>query len=158
MTTESTQVRRPLGLASLLGAASCALGSAILLLLVALLVSGGAAAGAVAGGAVLAVAVFLFGALTVSLVATVLPSASLMVALLTYVLQLLLMTVVLAALASSTSMLDGDRGRWLAGGVVAAALTWSLAQLVLAIRRRIPVYDLELLASNIGETRVSVSR
>jgi ATP synthase protein I len=158
MTTESKQVRRPLGLAPLLGAASCALGSGLLLMLVALLVSGGSAAGPVMGGAALAIAVFLFGSLTVSLVATVLPSASLMVALLTYVLQLLLMTVVLAGLAASSTVLDGSRGRWLAGGVVAAALTWSLTQLVLATRRRIPVYDLELLASNIPATRVSVTR
>ncbi len=70
------------------------------------------------------------------------PSATVLVALVTYALQL----VVLAAVALSfvrNGVFDEtlDR-RWFGGGVALATAAWMVAQIVAATRARIPVYDL----------------
>lgn len=103
--------------------------------------SGSAAGwGALVGGAV-AGAFFAFGTVTVHLIASVLPQAALLVALLTYTLQVVLLLLVFLALDRSGIIghnLDRD---WLAGGVIAATAAWLIGQLVLFVRARIPVFE-----------------
>lgn len=79
-------------------------------------------------------------ALAVALVARVLPAASLLVALLTYTLQVVLLALVFAALVGSGWAGGAVSPRWLGAAVVTAALVWTGAQLVLLTRLREPIY------------------
>lgn len=142
MTTESTQVRPLSGVPTLLGAAGWCAAAAGVLALVGAIVSGSGAAAAGFAGAAIVLALFAWGALVVDLVATALPSATLITALITYGAQIATTGLVLAWVDRSGAFLD-DRG-WLAAGVVTGVLAWITAQIVLTVRRRIPVYDLPL--------------
>lgn len=141
MTTESQHHPRT-GASPLLGA----LGAGVVAVLVAMAIGGlvGARAGALgaAAGGALTLVVFALGTSLVSLVARVMPSASLMVALLTYVLQLLVLAVVIVGLDRA----DLDAGTfsraWFAAGVIVVTLLWMVGQLVTATRQRIPAFDL----------------
>ena len=109
---------------------------------VAALVDGGAAASGVLVGVGLVLVVLVGGSLMVDAVAGVLPVASLMVALLTFTLQVVLVLLLLAALDSSGLLEDVlDRG-WLGGGVIGATMLWLAVQVRLHTTTRLPVYDL----------------
>ncbi len=106
----------------------------VLAALLALLVAGaGAATGAAAGG-LLVVSFFTFGAFSVNLVATVAPRASMLFALLTYTLQVLLLAVVLVAVNRSDPDPSTFDQRWLAGTVIVGTLVWMAALLTGALR------------------------
>lgn len=143
MTTATTQVTPPAtGAGVLLGAASlAAAGGLVVAAAGALAGESGALLGALAGTAMV-VAVMLGGAVVVDLAAGVLPAAALLVALLTYTLQVVVLGAVLVALQRS-GLLEGtlDR-RWLGGAAIVAVLAWTFAHVALSTRRRIPVYDL----------------
>ena len=141
MTTESKQVHAPSGVGTLLGAASWALPAGLLVALLGFAVDGPTALYAGLAGALVTVAVLAGGALAVDAVARVMPAASLLVALLTYVCQLLVLTVALLGLADGA---DGTVTRWAAGATVGITLVWTIAHVVLATRRRIAVYDIVL--------------
>jgi len=125
-----------------------ALASAVTLVLgvatiaAAALLSGSAAAAGAAVGAGMVLVFFGLGALTVNAVAAVSPGASLMVALLTYVLQVLAVGVVFLVLDASGALDSRVDAEWLAGTVIAATLCWITAQVVAATRSRQPLYDL----------------
>jgi ATP synthase protein I len=70
-------------------------------------------------------AFFLFGALTTGFVAAHAPRASLLVALMTYTLQVLLLALLLAAVAGSPELQESLDERWLGGAVLAGALAWT---------------------------------
>lgn len=145
MTTEAARTPRDHrgGPATVLGGA--ALGSLVLGLAatgVGALVDGSAAAYGALAGTALVVVVFAFGSATVHAVAGLLPAASLVVALLTYALQLLVVLVVLSALDGSGLVGETLSRGWLAGAVICGALGWSFVQVALATRVRIPVYEL----------------
>jgi ATP synthase protein I len=93
-------------------------------------------------GAALVLFFFGFGALTVNFVAGRLPSAALLVAVLTYTLQVVLLAVVFVALTSSGATDNDVDPNWLGLTVIACTLTWIGAQIVGATRARIPAYDL----------------
>jgi ATP synthase protein I len=100
-----------------------------------------AAAGA-AVGLVMVLAFFGLGAVVLDVVAGVAPALSLLVALLTYTLQVVLVGLVFVGLSRSGllgSQLDAD---WVGGTVIAGTLTWLAAQVVTTVRTRRPVYDL----------------
>jgi len=100
-----------------------------------------AALGALIGAALL-VAVFAFGAFTVNAVAGVLPSAALLVALLTYTLQVVAMALAFVAISGS-GLLDETVSRdWLGGAVIVGTIVWMSVQLLVSTSRRIPIYDL----------------
>lgn len=143
MTTESKQVSTVpglgTGLGTLLGAASLAFGAGAVVALVALAADGRGAAYAALGLAVATAAVMALGAGFVNLVAAVMPAASLLLALLTYAFQLAVLTVVLVVVARAS---DPAVTGWAAGAMIAATLVWTLGHVVIATRRRIPVYDL----------------
>lgn len=146
MTTE-TRVKtgnrtRSAGVTVLVGAALCALLIGAGLALVAAMVAGRSAALSVLIGTVLAVGVFAFGAFVVNAVAGLMPAAALLVALLTYTLQVVAMGLVFVVLSGSGGVgAELDR-RWLAGAVIACTLTWLVTQLWLATHLRLPAYDL----------------
>ncbi|QIK75909.1 hypothetical protein [Nocardioides piscis] len=141
MTTESKQATRQ-GVAVLLWSAAATVAVGLVLVGVAAVLAGATAALSAAIGVGLVVSVVSFGVFVVNTVASIMPSATVLVALVTYALQLVVMAAVVLGLARS-GMLDGslDR-RWLGGGVALAALVWMIAQIVGAMRARIPLYDL----------------
>ena len=141
MTTESKQDTRP-GVMVLLVAAATALLVGLVMMVVAALVSGPAAALSVAAGVALVVSVVGFGVFTLNTVASIMPSATVLVALVTYALQLVVMAAVILTLARSGLFDETLDRRWLGGGVAMATLAWMIAQIVSATKARIPVYDL----------------
>jgi hypothetical protein len=141
MTTESTHTRRP-GVTVLLGAAAVSTVACGVLVVAGALLAGSAAAYGALVGAGLALAVFLGGALTVDAVAARVPAASLLVALLTYTLEVVVMAVVFVGLSGSGLLGETLARGWLGAGVIATTLVWLLAQVALSSRVRIPVYDL----------------
>lgn len=141
MTTESKQDTRT-GLSPLLGALGAGAVAVLVLVVAAALVDGRAAVVGAAAGGVLTLAVFALGVAVVTVVARLMPSASLLVALMTYALQLLVLALCIAAIErAGVSDADLSRG-WFAAAVIAVTLLWVTGQLVAATRQRIPVYEL----------------
>ncbi len=142
MTTATKRSSRDSGLWVLIGAAAAATLLGVGVAIVGGLVNGSAALGGALVGTVLAVGVFAFGVVTVHAVARVLPTASLLVAVLTYTLQVVLMALAFVALTGSGLLDDSLDRAWLGGAVIACTGVWLVTQVLLSIRRRIPVYDL----------------
>ena len=142
MTTESPRTTATGGGSALLGAALVALVTGLLLVLVGAFVGGSPAAYGALAGTLIVVGVFALGAGVVHVAAGLVPAASLLVALLTYTLQVLLLAVVFLAIERSGLADDTLDRRWLAGAVIAGTLAWMIAQIVLAARLRLPAYDL----------------
>ena len=141
MTTATKQAHRVSGTRTLVVTMVAVDLAVVLVGLVAALVGGQEAGVAALVGGFATTVVLFTGTMSVNAIAGVMPSASLLVAMLTYLLQLLLMGLVFAALAQ-TSLADDDTSRaWLGGAVIAAASTWLVAQIVAATRARIPAYD-----------------
>lgn len=145
MTTDAPrtgQADRDSGASVLLGAGGAALVLGLAAAVVGALVSGSEAALGALVGTLLVVGVLGFGSFVVNVVAGLMPAAALMVAMLTYTLQVVLMGLVFAILSRS-GLLDStvDRG-WLAGAVIGGTAIWLVSQVVLTTRRRIPVYEL----------------
>lgn len=140
MTTESKNRTRS-GLSPLTGAlVSGLVGILPLGLLAAVLDGRPAVAGVLLGGGV-TLAVFALGTGVVSLVATLVPAASLLVALMTYVLQLLVLALVVATIERADLGAEALARGWFAAGSIAVTLLWMAGQLVAATRRRIPAYN-----------------
>lgn len=126
-------VARAAGLTALAGA---------LLVALAALVHGGEAAAAAAVGAALVLLVVSFGTLSLHVVASAMPTASLLVALVTYATQLAIVLLVFLAITRG-DVFSGDQARgWLAAGMVLATVVWTAAHLVLTARERAPYFDL----------------
>lgn len=141
MTTESKQEHRR-GASPLLGSATAGLVVlGVLALAGGLLAQQGGFTGALAGGS-LALAVLVVSTAVVNTVAGVMPGASLLIALLTFVLQVLLLALV--AVAIHDAGLPGEefaRG-WFAAALTAVTLTWITVHTWLYTRLRISAYDL----------------
>ena len=75
------------------------------------------------------VGVFGLGALVVDRVAGALPSAALLVALMTYTLQVVLLAALFLALSGSGLLDDELDRRWLAGTIIAGTFVWLGAHL-----------------------------
>lgn len=106
------------------------------------LVSGAAAALEVLVGTGLVVVVCTLGAILVTAVARVSPAASLLVALMTYTLQVVLLLVAFVLLERS-GLLGAELHRgWLGGAVIGATVLWLVTQVTLVTTARIPAYDL----------------
>ena len=78
----------------------------------------------------------------VNAVASVSPSASMLVALLTYTLQVVLVGVVFAALDRSGALDASVDRTWAGGAVVVATLVWLVSHIISATRSRLSLYDL----------------
>lgn len=105
-------------------------------------VSDGAAVAGAGVGGLMVVAFFGFGALTVGVVSALAPQASLLVALLTYTLQVALVGLVFYALTSSGATDEALAPEWIGGTVIAGTLVWTIALVVGSVRSRQPAYDL----------------
>lgn len=142
MTTETLRHTPNPGLRVLLGAAAAALSAgAIVVAVAALQGSAGDRQGALVG-ALLALAVLAGGSLVVDLVASRMPTASLLVAVLTYTLEVVLLGLVFWRLETSGALDGSLSGTWLGVAVIAVTIGWLVGQIVLTARVRIPVYDL----------------
>lgn len=130
--TPAAPLLRPALAAGLVCGSSVALGGA--------LTAADAAVGA-AVAAALVLGVFGLGAACVNAVAAVLPSAALLVALLTYTLQVLAMAAAFVVLTRSGDLSILSR-QWLAGTVIAGTAAWLAVHVATAVRARIPAYDL----------------
>lgn len=140
MTTESKPGTRN-GLSPLIGAMVSGLVAVIALVVAAATAGDRAAVVGAATGGVVTLSVFALGIALVGLVARLMPAASLLVALMTYTLQLLALALVVTVLErSGLAGAELSRG-WFAAAVVVVTLLWLAGQLVAATRQRIPVYD-----------------
>ncbi|MBA2956613.1 hypothetical protein GON03_01090 [Nocardioides sp. MAH-18] len=142
MTTETRNAPRDRGTVALVRTAGATLALGLLVVLAGALTSGSAAAYGALVGTLIVVGVFGFGTFAVNAVATLMPSAALMFALLTYTLQVLAMGLVFVALSGSGLLDDEISREWLGGTVIAGTLGWLTVQVVLSTSRRIPIYDL----------------
>lgn len=115
---------------------------AVLVAVVAALSSGAPAALGVLAGTSLGLVVLLGGSLLVDAVAGILPAASLLVAMLTFTLQLLVVLLAFVALEDSGVLGDQLSRDWLGGAVIAATMVWLAVQVRLQLTARTPVYDL----------------
>ncbi len=142
MTTATATTPRDPGFRALVRAALVTILVGLAITLVAALTAGSDAAWGALVGTVLVAGVFGFGSFTVNLVATVVPAAALLVALLTYVLQVLVMGLVFVGLNRSGLLDEAIDRAWVGGTVIAGTIAWLAVQVVVATTRRIPVYDL----------------
>lgn len=126
---------------ALVGAAGAAAAAGLVTALLGAVSDTPAALGALVGAG-LALAVLASGAFAVDAVARILPAASLLVALLTYTLQVVVLGLAFVALSGSGLLEERLDRAWLGGAVAVTTLVWVLAQVVLATRARIPAYDL----------------
>lgn len=140
MTTESKHDTRT-GLSPLLGALGAGAAAVVVLVVVAAVAAGSAAVVGAASGGGLTLVVFGLGTAFVSVVARLMPRASMLVALLTYVLQLLVLALCIAAIDGAGIGQDTLARGWFAAGVIAVTLLWMVGQLVAATRQRIPAWD-----------------
>ena len=140
MTTASKTDPRT-GVSPVLGALAAGTVAVLVLVVVAGLVDGRPGVAGAAVGGVLTLVVFAFGLLAVGFVARLLPGASLLVALMTYALQLLVLAVVVTAIDRADAGAESISRGWFAAAVIVVTLTWLLGQLVTATRQRIPLYE-----------------
>ena len=143
MTTASTGTRPATVASGVRGAALLALLVGAGCVVTAVVVADRAAAIGALTGSVLVVGTFAFGAGTVNAVAARLPAAALLVAVLTYTLEVVLLAVVFVVLRDSGAT-DGDVDpKWLGLTAIAVTFAWIVGQIVGTIRSRQPVYDLK---------------
>jgi ATP synthase protein I len=114
----------------------------VALVVVAAVAHGGEAAAAAAVGAGLVILVVSFGTLSLHVVASAMPTASLLVALVTYVTQLAIVLLVFLAITRGDTFSSDQARGWLAAAMVLATLVWTAAHLVLTARERAPYFDL----------------
>lgn len=141
MTTESKQDTRP-GVTVLVGAALGAVTIVVVLSVVGLVTDGSSAAWGAAVGGGIALAIFGLGTAVVHAVAGLMPAASLMVALLTYTLQLTLMAVLVIGLDRSGTLGETLARGWFAAAILATTFAWLTTQIWQATHLRLPAYDL----------------
>lgn len=146
MTTESLPRTRVSGLRPLLGAGLAAAITGALVALLGALGPGAAAAYGALVGLLLVLGVFGLGAAVVALVTELMPAAALLVALLTYTLQVVVMGLVFWQLTESGLLGRTLDPTWLGIGIVASVLAWLVVQTVRAMRARIPAFDLPVTA------------
>jgi ATP synthase protein I len=146
MTTESTATTRRSSLAPGVRVVTRAAGLTVLagalLAGIAGIVHGAEPAAAAAVGAGLVALVVSFGTFSLHVVASAMPSASLLVALVTYATQLAIVLLVFLAITRGGAFSSDVARGWLAASMVAATLVWTTAHLVLTARERTPYFDL----------------
>ena len=116
---------------AVVGTATLALCGAV----VAGLTSGADGAWGVVVGAVTTVVLFFLGMSITHVVATLSPALSLLVALLTYALQLVLLVLVLVGLERSTLLDELLDRRWIGATIIGGTLVWSAALVRSDVRR-----------------------
>lgn len=141
MTTESKQGIRSRSGFTLLGAAISSAFVGLVVSAAGALTGGSDAAYGALVGTALCVGIFAPGAFIVDTVARIMPAASLLIAMLTYTMQVVLMALAFVALTSSGVLESTLDRRWLGGAVIAGTAGWLVAQVWLSTKARIPVFD-----------------
>lgn len=96
-----------------------------------------------ATGAAIAVGIFVSGAVVVALVSRLLPALSLLVAMVTYLCQVVLAIAIFVRIDRSDALVDGTlSGGWLAAVLVLCTLFWMAALVRSVATSRVPLYDL----------------
>jgi ATP synthase protein I len=142
MTTDTRPAPRDRGVAALVRTAVATVLLGAVVVIVGGVTAGSAAAYGALIGTALVVVVFGFGTFTVNAVASLMPAASLLVALLTYTLQVVAMGLAFVGLSGSGALDDTIDRSWLGGTVIAGTLGWMTVQVLVSTSRRIPIYDL----------------
>ncbi|MDT0200991.1 hypothetical protein [Nocardioides sp. AE5] len=142
MTTELQPASARTGASVLLLVSASTLAIGLVATLVGAFAAGSSAAWGALAGTLLVLVVLGGGTYVVSVVAQVMPSMSLLIAMLTYLLQVVLMGLVFLAMSRSGALDGPVDARWLAGVVIVGTLLWLGAQIVLTTRLRLPAYDL----------------
>ena len=109
-------------------------------LVVASLTTGGPGAWGVLVGVGLMVGFYVLGLVTMQVTASVAPATSLLLALLTYTLQVVLLGLVFVALQRSGLLEERIDRRWLSGTVIVGTLLWTTTLIRSALTQRIPLY------------------
>ncbi|MDO9454581.1 hypothetical protein [Nocardioides sp.] len=141
-TASTSRKARPYGVAALGVAVLAGTAAGVVVAVLAAVLDGSAGLLGGLAGAGVTLLVLATGFATVDLVSGLMPAASLVVALLTYTLQLVLLVALLAALRGADDIEDTLAPGWFAGGVIAVALAWTVCLVVHAMRARMPLYDL----------------
>ena len=141
MTTARTRHATPGGQVRV--AFGCTLAVGLLAVSTAALTAGSAAAFGALVGFVLVLGFFGLGASVVNAVASVSPTASLLVALLTYTLEVVALGAIFVALRRSGALAETVDREWVGGVVIAATLVWLVSQIIAETRSRQPIYDEE---------------
>lgn len=132
----------PLARALVLGGGSALLAGLVVVLVALIVADTDAALGALTG-TMIAFAVYLTGALVLHMVATVMPGAALAVAMMTFVLQVMVLALVMVKLSESGFFADDAQARgWLAAALIAGTLAWCVGQIRAVTHARTPIYDL----------------
>ncbi len=145
MTTEArttTPQGRPYGVAALGVAVLAGSGAGVLVAALGAAIGGGAGATGALVGAGVTLLVLATGFAVVDLVAGLMPAASIVVALLTYTLQMVVLAALLVVLRESDGVGATLTPEWFAAGVIAVAASWTVCLVVHATRARVPLYDL----------------
>lgn len=106
------------------------------------LTTGGPGVWGVLVGVVLTCASLGLGSLVLAWVTEVSPAMSLVVALMTYTLQVVLLLAAYVVLQSSPEARDAVAGPWLGGTVIATTVAWLALQVSGLVRSRQPYFDL----------------
>lgn len=128
----------------LLVAATCVLAAVTAVVLAGALVGGSAAASGALVGGLTTHGFLVLGSVLLMTGTRLAPGAVMLVAMMTFVLQVALVALVFAALSSWDAIGSTLSAGWLSAGVIAAAASWMLGQLYATAKARIPVYDIEL--------------
>lgn len=152
MTTESTPARGyRRGLSPLVGASVASLLVVAALTGVAGVMDGSAGALGALAGSLATFVTFAWGTWFVNVVASVMPQASLSLALLTYCLQVLSIGVFAHVVTDNSGGGETLSHGWMAAGVVTIALVWMGAQVWATARLRTLAYDLPERSSGAAE-------
>jgi ATP synthase protein I len=141
-TSADTRKARPYGVAALGVAVLAGSVSGVLVAVIAAVFDG--SPGLVGGlaGAGVTLLVLATGFATVDLVAGLMPTMSLIVALMTYTLQVVLLAALMVVLRGADDIGSTLTPGWFAAGVITVAMSWTVCLVVHAMRARIPLYDL----------------
>jgi ATP synthase protein I len=146
MTTDTagttSRTARPHGVAALGVAVLAGSVSGVVVAVLAAVFDGSAGLLGALAGAGVTLLVLATGFAVVDLVAGLMPAASLVVALLTYTLQVVVLAALLVVLRGADDVERTLVPGWFAGGVITVAMAWTVCLLVHATRARIPLYDL----------------
>ena len=105
-------------------------------------ISGSAAAVGAVIGTVMVCAFFGFGTMVLEVVTRLAPAVSLLIAMLTYTLKVVLIGLVFVALNRAGALDSAVDAEWLGGTVISCTLVWLASQIFFSVRARQPLYDL----------------
>lgn len=100
------------------------------------------AVSALLGGGIVMV-FFAFGSVVVSAAAHVTPQAALLVAMVTYTLQVALVALIFSALTSSDAFDRDLSAGWLAAALIVGTFAWMAGQLIATLRAPIPAWEVD---------------